>query len=462
MAISTAVGPSAISIVRLSGENILSLLQGVFMGVDLRSAPNRTLYYGKIVDPATQQKIDEVLAVYMPSESSFTREDLVEIHCHGGYWIPHRILKLFLKNGARLAEPGEFTRRAYLNGRIDLTQAEAVHELISAQNDLAQVSAFSNLERRFSKKIYAFRSNLIRVLAQLEVHIDYPEEDLEPTDEQSIRHSIRSILQSIQEILIENQNGKILREGVKLAIVGKTNVGKSSLFNYFSREDRAIVSSIHGTTRDFLENRIQILGFPIEIIDTAGLRKTHDPIEVLGKERTYQRIQDADFILWLLDQNQSWSEEDQKVREWIEGKPYILVLNKQDLKKKLQDHDLKPLEPLASFSISITSEIGLPQLEEGLIDLFMGLSKNGLTNQTITERRTWNENLIFCNTRQEDLLKKTEEPLTRALVALKEKHSYEFIALELREALDFLGEIVGAVSTEEILDEVFRNFCVGK
>ncbi len=454
--ISTPMGKGAIAILRLSGDKALKTAARIFYNpkIDLLTSPPRFMHYGKIIDPLDQELIDEVMITHMPPETSFTREPLVEIYCHGGEVIPNTILKLLLSLGLRMAEPGEFTQRAYLNGRIDLTQAEAIHDLIDSRNQLASRMALSNLEKRFSKVIYGFRDSLVRILAKLEVNIDYPEEDLDPLYLQDFQSTLESIIHETDAILLDSQNGRVLKQGIKVAIVGKTNVGKSTLFNYLTREDRAIVSHIHGTTRDFLETHISLAGVPIELMDTAGFRETNDAIEKIGKTRSQSKMSEADAILWVLDSNRPWDKGDDHVASSIEKvspKKVICVVNKTDLEKVLDLDTLSlSFQPEKVFSISLKGNMGLSDMEKGFKSIFL------------SDDFSFNEKTILCNIRQENLLSQCRKSLKKALSALSENLSYEFIAIDLREALDSLGEIVGEVTTEDILTEIFNNFCIGK
>ncbi len=454
--ISTPMGKGAIAILRLSGDKALKTASRIFYNpkVDLLTSPPRFMHYGKIIDPLSQQLIDEVMLTHMPPESSFTREEVVEIYCHGGDVIPNTILKLLLSLGLRMAEPGEFTQRAYLNGRIDLTQAEAIHDIIDSQNQLASRIALSNLEKRFSKIIYGFRDSLVQILAKLEVNIDYPEEDLEPLYREEFQSTLESIIHETDRIVLDSQNGKIIKQGIKVAIVGKTNVGKSTLFNYLTREDRAIVSHIHGTTRDFLETHITLAGVPIELVDTAGFRVTNDDIEEIGKIRSQNKMSEADLILWVLDYNRPWDEGDDHVASSIKRvspKEVIYVVNKTDLEKALDlEAESLSFQPERVFHISLKGNMGLSDMEKGFKSIFL------------KQDFSFNEQTVICNIRQESLLLQCQASLKKALSALSEGLSYEFIAIDLREALDSLSEIVGEVTTEDILTEIFNNFCIGK
>ncbi len=454
--ISTPRGKGAIAILRLSGDKALKTAAKIFYNpkIDLITSPPRFMHYAKIIDPVSQEPIDEVMITHMPSDSSFTREEMVEIYCHGGDVIPNTILKLLLSLGLRMADPGELTQRAYLNGRIDLTQAEAIHDIIDSQNLLSSRMALSNLEKRFSKVIYGFRNSLIKILAKLEVNIDYPEEDLEPLYRQEFQSTLKTIIDETDRILLDSQNGRIVKQGIKVAIVGKTNVGKSTLFNYLTREDRAIVSHIHGTTRDFLETHISLAGIPIELMDTAGFRETTDDIERMGRTRSESKMSEADTILWVLDYNRPWDKDDDHVASSIEkGNPknVIFVVNKTDLEKVLDLDSLKlSFHPEKIFNVSLKKDIGLTHMEKGFKSIFL------------KQDFSFNDQTIMCNIRQEDLLLRCQESLKKALSALLEDLSYEFIAIDLREALGSLGEIVGEVTTEDILTEIFNNFCIGK
>ncbi len=452
-AISSPHGQGAISIIRISGDSACDIASKIFYNpkVNLYKSNSHVLHYGKIVDPITKDLIDEVLLCVMRSNRSFTGEELIEINCHGGEVIPYTVLKLLLSMGARLAEHGEFTRRAYLNGKIDLTQAEAINDIITSQNLFSSKMAMSNLEKRFSNLIKGFKADLIRVLALLEVNIDYPEEDIEPVDHKEITLSISKIIDSINKIITESKSGRILKQGVKITIVGKTNTGKSSLFNYMVREEKAIVSHIHGTTRDFLETHISLADIPIHLVDTAGFRHTENEIEKIGKNRSKKMMSEADYILWLLDSGRQWDHDDESILKSINKDKVIIILNKADLDKKIDENTvLNKFDPKGIFTISLLKETGLDNMEKGLRSIFLG------------ETLTFNNQSIMCNIRQESLLLKARASFKKALTALSDGLSYEFIAIELREGLDHLSEIIGQVNTDDILNEIFQNFCIGK
>ncbi|MDH4128957.1 MAG: tRNA uridine-5-carboxymethylaminomethyl(34) synthesis GTPase MnmE [Spirochaetota bacterium] len=452
-AISTGIGKAAIAIIRISGDKAIQIASQIFhkANFDFKTSNSHKLYFGKIIDPCSNKHIDEVLITFMCSDNSFTREDLVEIHCHGGEVVPYTILKLILTLGARMADPGEFTRRAFLNGRIDLTQAEAIHEIIESQNKLSSNIALANLEKRFSSVIYSFKDELIKMLAELEVNIDYPEEDLDAILYEKYITTLDKIGNMIDKIVSDSKNGRIIKHGIKVTITGKTNVGKSSLFNHLIRDDRAIVSHIHGTTRDFLETHISLSGIPVQLVDTAGFRKTEDEIEKIGKIKSTQIMQEADYILWMLDQSREWDNDDEDILSQIDKNKVITIINKMDLKKMLNTHEIyKKLSPIGIFNVSIYNKTGLEELEIGLREIFVG------------KDFTFNEQSIICNIRQQTLLDKVKNSIQKAIRAMSDNLSYEFIAIDLREALNFLGEIVGEVTTEDVLNEIFSNFCIGK
>jgi len=452
-AISTPTGKGAIAMIRLSGEKAIQIASQIFIPANKKAfrSTSHILQYGQIKNPVNNDIIDEVLLAVMKADKSFTREELVEINSHGGEVIPYAIIKLVLSLGARLADPGEFTKRAYLNGRIDLTQAEAVHEIITAQNQLASTFAISNLEKRFSNIIKQFTEQIVHTLALIEVNIDYPEDDLDPVYSKGIIENLTEISKEIDNILIDSQNGKVLKSGIKVAIVGKTNVGKSSLFNHFNREDRAIVSHIHGTTRDFIETNISLAGIPVELVDTAGFRQTDDLIEQMGKDRSQKLMNQVDYTLWILDQSREWDNDDNTILSHIDCTKLILIINKTDLPAKLNVEEVsQKLTPKTMFYISLINNEGLTELETGLKNLFVG------------QDFAVNKQSIACNLRQENLLLKAKSSISKGIQALTDGLSYEFIAIDLREALNSLGEIVGEVTTDDILNEIFSHFCIGK
>lgn len=453
-AIATPPGRGAIGVIKLSGELALPILKKIFKPAKKREHfESHRLYYGFIVDPNSGEKIDEVLVVYMKKPYSYTREDVVEIHGHSGYYNLRKILELVIREGARPAEPGEFTLRAFLNGRIDLSQAEAIEEIISAKSDRALQFALNILSGKLSEKINTLRQKLLHALAQVESAIDFPEEDIEIMNPPQLINFIRSEIIKEIEILIENyREGRIYREGINLVISGKPNVGKSSLMNALLREERAIVTPIPGTTRDFLEEEATIRGLPVKLIDTAGLRETEDPVEKIGVERALQKLKEADLVLFLVDAGESPNEEDFLLYEKVKNYPHLIVINKIDLSPNYVDKWRELFSPFEEdiVLISVKENLNLDQLSQKIFD-------------RITQERVQTTVEVAPNLRQKLALEKAKIHLEEAITELMKKEPLpEVVSLFLRDALNALTEIIGEVTTEDLLSEIFSKFCIGK
>lgn len=453
-AIATPPGRGAIGVIKLSGELALPILKKIFKPAKKREHfESHRLYYGFIVDPNSGEKIDEVLVVYMKKPYSYTREDVVEIHGHSGYYNLRKILELVIREGARPAEPGEFTLRAFLNGRIDLSQAEAIEEIISAKSDRALQFALNILSGKLSEKINTLRQKLLHALAQVESAIDFPEEDIEIMNPPQLINFIRSEIIKEIEILIENyREGRIYREGINLVISGKPNVGKSSLMNALLREERAIVTPIPGTTRDFLEEEATIRGLPVKLIDTAGLRETEDPVEKIGVERALQKLKEADLVLFLVDAGESPKEEDLLLYEKVKNYPHLIVINKIDLSPNYVDKWRELFSPFEEdiVLISVKENLNLDQLSQKIFD-------------RITQERVQTTVEVAPNLRQKLALEKAKTHLEEAITELMKKEPLpEVVSLFLRDALNALTEIIGEVTTEDLLSEIFSKFCIGK
>ncbi|MBS7038163.1 MAG: tRNA uridine-5-carboxymethylaminomethyl(34) synthesis GTPase MnmE, partial [Ligilactobacillus ruminis] len=377
-AISTPPGEGAISIVRMSGEEAVSIAQKVFSGKDLTQAKSHTINYGHIVDPKTHEEIDEVMVSLMLAPKTFTREDVVEINCHGGIVATNRILQLLLVNGARLAEPGEFTKRAFLHGRIDLTQAESVMDLIRAKTDRSMKIALNQLDGNLSHLIDSLRKDILDVLAQVEVNIDYPEyDDVEEMTTKLLKEKAIEIKQRIEQLLKTASQGKIMREGLATALVGRPNVGKSSLLNHLLHEDKAIVTDVAGTTRDVIEEYVNVSGVPLKLIDTAGIRETDDKVEKIGVERSKKAIEQSDLVLLVLNAAESLTKEDLELIRLTNDKKRIIILNKTDLEEKLDRKELAKISENAPvYATSILKNEGVEALEEAISKLFF----NGIEN----------------------------------------------------------------------------------
>ena len=381
-AISTPPGEGAISIVRMSGEEAVSIAQKVFSGKDLTQAKSHTINYGHIVDPKTHEEIDEVMVSLMLAPKTFTREDVVEINCHGGIVATNRILQLLLVNGARLAEPGEFTKRAFLHGRIDLTQAESVMDLIRAKTDRSMKIALNQLDGNLSHLIDSLRKDILDVLAQVEVNIDYPEyDDVEEMTTKLLKEKAIEIKQRIEQLLKTASQGKIMREGLATALVGRPNVGKSSLLNHLLHEDKAIVTDVAGTTRDVIEEYVNVSGVPLKLIDTAGIRETDDKVEKIGVERSKKAIEQSDLVLLVLNAAESLTKEDLELIRLTNDKKRIIILNKTDLEEKLDRKELAKISENAPvYATSILKNEGVEALEEAISKLFF----NGIENSQST------------------------------------------------------------------------------
>ena len=416
------------------------------------SFTSHSLNYGEIVDPENGSLVDEVLLVVMRSPKTYTREDVVEIQCHGGYFILQKVLELVLKEGARFAQPGEFTKRAFLNGRIDLAQAEAVIDLIKAKTETSLEIANQQLRGRLQREMAAVKKELIENLALIEAHIDFPEEEIDLNSLESLRQGLTDMILRIGDWASSYDEGKIFREGITCAIVGKTNVGKSSLLNVLAKEERAIVTPIPGTTRDLIEEVLNISGIPVRLVDTAGLRNASDLIEKEGVRRTKEKVADSDLVLLMLDGSRSLDSDDIEILEETKEKKKILVLNKNDLPIRICIEEMVNRfrdEPI--ISISALKNEGIDSLKKSIY--------NSLIHREI---RSSPDFLIVANLRHKTALAGARDNLVNAKKGLEEGSSPEFIAFEIRSALDALGEIVGETTSEDVLNLIFEQFCIGK
>jgi tRNA modification GTPase len=451
-AISTPLGEGGIAVIRVSGDDAIAVADRVFKGKrPLNKAATHTVHYGFIVDPATGERIDEVLVTVMRAPRSFTMEDVVEVGCHGGIVAVRRVLETLLANGARLAEPGEFTKRAFLNGRIDLTQAEAVIDLIRSKSDRASALALKQVEGALSDKIRALRETLVSLMAHIEVNIDYPEHDVEEMTNAHIRDTCRGLLDEVDRLLARSEQGKILREGIVTAIVGKPNVGKSSLLNTLIRENKAIVTDIPGTTRDVIEEYITIRGIPLKLLDTAGIRDTTDVVEKIGVERSRSALAEADLILLVLNYNEPLAEDEVRLIDELRDKQTIVVVNKTDLPQRL---DLEYVRDRFAedriVPISVKSGRGLEQLEETISRLFFSGEIEG------------DDSTFVSNIRHIQLLKQAKRSLEEALDGAERWMPIDMIQIDLRSAWEQLGEIIGDAVAESLIDQIFSQFCLGK
>ncbi|MCX7988539.1 MAG: tRNA uridine-5-carboxymethylaminomethyl(34) synthesis GTPase MnmE [Thermodesulfovibrio sp.] len=450
-AISTPLGEGGIGIIRISGAKAISIVSKIFLspkGIRLTQVKTHTIHYGFVVNPETNEKVDEVLVSVMRAPNTYTREDVVEINCHGGYITLKKILDIVISQGARVAEPGEFTKRAFLRGRIDLSQAESVIDIIRAKTEEAQKIAIQHLSGKLSEKINELRDALMRVCAHVEAYIDFPEEDIDGLTGKEIEDEIKRISEEIKKLIEGYEEGKIYREGLRVAIVGKPNVGKSSLLNALLMKDRAIVTEIPGTTRDIIEEYVNIKGMPLRIIDTAGIRESHDLVEAEGIRRTLKAVDEAELVLLLLDMSREIDRLDMEIIDKVKDKKVIVVLNKKDIKNK----EFKIPEQLIdkqNVEISALNGEGIEELKEVIFN-------------TVISGKYKQEGLIVTKLRHKIALEGSYLALKNAFESFKKNEPLEITAMFLREGLNFLGQIVGVVTTEEILNLIFSEFCIGK
>jgi tRNA modification GTPase len=450
-AIATAIGESGISIIRVSGNNSLKIVDNIFKARNEKSILDikpYTMRYGFIID-SNGDILDEVIVSFMKAPKSFTAEDTVEVNCHGGILATKIILEEILKNGARLAEPGEFTKRAFLNGRIDLSQAEAVMDIITSKTEASMKSAIMQADGRVSKEINRLRNKLIEIIAHIEATVDYPEDDLEEMTSEKTTAEIYKILDGIKNLILTADEGKILREGLKTAIVGKPNVGKSSLLNTLLEEKRAIVTEVAGTTRDVIEEYVNIAGIPINLIDTAGIRETEDIVEKIGVEKSKEKIEESDLIIFMLDSSSSLDEKDLEIIEYIKNKKYIVLLNKIDLPRKIDIKDLKGINSGYIVEISAKNGFGTEKLKEKIETMFFG------GDIKIKE-------YLITNTRHKAALIRAKSNLEDAAQALSNTSAIDLASIDIRNAWHSLGEITGDTLEEDLIDKIFKDFCLGK
>ncbi|KOA20304.1 tRNA modification GTPase MnmE [Clostridium homopropionicum DSM 5847] len=451
-AIATNLGESGVSIIRVSGNKALSIVSSIFVGKNekkLMDIKSYTMRYGFIIDKATEEKLDEVIVSYMKGPRSFTAEDTVEINCHGGVVVTRRILEEVIKAGARLADPGEFTKRAFLNGRIDLSQAEAVIDIITAKTELSVKSALEQSGGKLSREIMNLRDKLLEVIAHIEATVDYPEDDLEEVTAEKSKSDIQFLINKIRELLDSADEGKILREGLNTVIVGKPNVGKSSILNALLMEKRAIVTDIPGTTRDVIEEYISIDGIPIKIVDTAGIRETEDVVEKIGVERSKEKVNAADLVVFVLDVSSEFTEEDREIINFIKDKKYIVLLNKMDLEFKIDKSDIKALDSRYIIDVSAKTGEGIKEFKNTIKELFF----KGEVNS---------KDVMITNSRHKEALIRAEENLEAAVEALNNTFAIDLAAIDLKNTWKIMGEISGDTIEEDIIDRIFSKFCLGK
>ena len=450
-AISTAPGNAGIGIIRLSGDDCFKILQKIFKPKNKGEIKGYTIKYGNIVKSENDEIIDEVLVSYFVAPKSYTKENMCEINSHGGIVVENQILEECLKNGAVLAEPGEFTKRAFMNGRIDLSQAEAVIDIINSKTEKEMMVAQRHLEGSLSKKIKDIQGEILNLMADIEASIDYPEYDIEETTNKKINDTLNSVEEKLLKLKNSFENGKILKEGIKTAIIGKPNVGKSSLLNLILGENRAIVSDIEGTTRDTIEEYINIKGIPLKIVDTAGIMKTNDEVEKIGVERSINNISNAELIIALFDDSRTFDDQDQKILDLIEGKKTIILINKIDLGKNL----IKENEKLKKFKnniieFSTINETGLDKLYNKIEELFK-----------LNELDCENTEIITNNRHKQQILYALED-VAKGRESLETHMPVDITAICLKDILERLAEITGENVSEDIINEIFKKFCLGK
>ncbi|MGA3602472.1 tRNA uridine-5-carboxymethylaminomethyl(34) synthesis GTPase MnmE [Lysinibacillus agricola] len=454
-AISTPMGEGAIAIVRLSGDEAVAIADKIFRspgGKSLTTKASHTIHYGHLVDPKTNEVVEEVMLSLMRGPKTFTREDVIEINCHGGLVSVNRVLKLALTNGARLAEPGEFTKRAFLNGRIDLSQAEAVMDLIRAKTDRAMNVALGQMDGKLSRLISDLRQALLETLAQVEVNIDYPEyDDVEEMTVPVLVEKCTWVRNEIIKLLQTSSQGKILREGLSTVILGRPNVGKSSLLNSLVQENKAIVTDIAGTTRDIIEEYVNVRGVPLRLVDTAGIRETEDIVERIGVERSREALRGADLILFVLNYAEELTAEDERLFETIEAMDYIVIINKTDLPQKI---DLARVKELAGnhriVTTSLLQEEGITELEEAIAALFFEgqIEAGDLT--------------YVSNARHIALLHQAQATVEDALAGAQAGVPVDMVQIDVTRTWEILGEIIGDTVQESLINQLFSQFCLGK
>ena len=450
-AVATAYGEGGIGIIRISGEKSLDILEEIFEFHGIEEIVNRRMTYGKIVDRDNGQTIDEVLAVYMKGPATYTAEDVVEINCHGSTVSLRKTLSLVLRKGARLAEPGEFTKRAFLNGRIDLSQAEAVIDVVKAKTDKSFDVALSQLEGGLSSYIRDIRQNLLDLLVDITVNIDYPDEDIEEITYDKLEINIKQIGDMIEKLLSTASSGRMIREGIRVAIAGKPNVGKSSLMNGLLRETRAIVTEIPGTTRDTIEEALSIRNIPVYLNDTAGIRETSDKVEKLGIEKSKEAFNNADFIIFIMDGSEEISSEDEEIIEYLKERKCLVLINKKDLEQKIDSVQIRNMLPNSQIiKTSLINGDGIEEIENAVEELVYG------------GEITQSESMMVNNVRHINLLTDSFNSLEDALQMAVNREALDFIEIDVKNAYELTGEIIGESVNDDIINEVFARFCLGK
>ncbi|MED1854015.1 tRNA uridine-5-carboxymethylaminomethyl(34) synthesis GTPase MnmE [Brevibacillus borstelensis] len=451
-AVATPMGEGGVAIIRVSGPEAIEVVDKIYRGKKtLSTVDSHTINYGHLRNPQTGDLVEEVLVSVMRAPRTFTREDVVEVNCHGGIVSVERVLELILENGARLAEPGEFTKRAFLNGRVDLSQAEAVIDLIRAKTDRAMKVALNQVEGKLSRLIRSLRQNLIEAMAHIEVTLDYPEHDVEDVTQKLLRDKCLEVKAEIGRLLQTARQGKILREGLSTAIIGRPNVGKSSLLNSLVQEEKAIVTDVAGTTRDVIEEFVNVRGVPLRLIDTAGIRETEDIVEKIGVEKSRQLLQKADLVLLVLNYNEQLTEDDYRIFEAAKGFEVILIINKFDLPQRIDLEEVKrhfPNQPL--IMTSAKEETGIDLLEKAIADLFFS-------------GRVQQDDLTYVsNARHIQLLRQAEQAIDDAVNGIEDRMPVDMVQIDIKKAWELLGEVIGESVGEELIDQIFSQFCLGK
>lgn len=451
--ISTPMGEGAIGIVRLSGPQAVEIADKLYKGKHLlNDVPSHTINYGHIIDPESKEVVEEVMVSVLRAPKTFTREDIIEINCHGGILTINRVLELTMTYGARMAEPGEFTKRAFLNGRIDLSQAEAVMDFIRSKTDRASKVAMNQIEGRLSDLIKKQRQSILEILAQVEVNIDYPEyDDVEDATTEFLLEQSKEIKQEINRLLDTGAQGKIMREGLSTVIVGKPNVGKSSMLNNLIQDNKAIVTEVAGTTRDVLEEYVNVRGVPLRLVDTAGIRETEDIVEKIGVERSRKALSQADLILFVLNNNEALTQEDYTLYEVVKNEDVIVIVNKMDLEQNIGINEVKDMigdTPL--IQTSMLKQEGIDELEIQIRDLFFG---GEVQNQDMT---------YVSNSRHISLLKQARQTIQDAIDAAESGVPMDMVQIDLTRTWEILGEIIGETASDELIDQLFSQFCLGK
>jgi tRNA modification GTPase len=470
-AIATPVGVGGIGVIRVSGDDAFSLVLPLVRRLGGRTdlPPSHTLTYGHIIDPQTEELLDEVLVAFMRAPHTYTREDVVEIQGHGGPLILRRILRAVLAQGARMANPGEFTLRAFLNGRLDLAQAEAVMDLIEAETEAGQRLALQQLRGRLSIQVQEARSSVLGVIARIEASIDFPEEDVPTPQPEELRLLIATAQRQVDALLAGSEQGRLYRQGLRTAIIGRPNVGKSSLLNALLRVERAIVTPVAGTTRDTVEEAANLRGIPLHLIDTAGITPTDDPVEQIGMERSRAAAEGADVVLAVFDGSERWTEQDERVSSELQtmgfglspteksqiasthSRPVVLVVNKTDRPQLIDMMELRRLWPRAlCIATSTLTGAGLSELEDAIANLVPG------------GEVVHSESVLVTSTRHQEALRRTAEHLRASIQSLEQELPLDFVSIDLRAAYNALGEMTGETTSEDLLDKIFSEFCIGK